>query len=328
MNYQHTPFISVAKRVFASLTIASVFVSCSKSVTTQQAEVQAANKAVPATEEQFNAMARTNNWANGVNLQPSYYNGGNPNFAWSLMKQQKKIGTVRIEIEPDKISQARSWISAAKSNGYNIICTYHKSSVLGSDNAGEVTAAANWWKANYNTLGGGFTINLINEWGSHNISANSFAAAYNAAIPTVRQVYGGAIIIDIPGYGQETATAAAAAKGSNGTKINDGNYVLSTHIYPGAYNQGKGRYMINADLDDMASAGKPCMVGEFGNSGGSGANWSGLVDYAKQKGWTVLAWSWNGDGGSMNMVSPSWAQNAGATSFSLSNYFQTAYSKL
>ena len=88
-----------------------------------------------------------------VRLQPSYYNGGNPNFGWSLMKAQKNIKTVRIEIEPSiSITQAKSWISQAKSNGFAIIATYHKASVLGSDPAADLTAAANWWNPNYKSL--------------------------------------------------------------------------------------------------------------------------------------------------------------------------------
>ncbi|MBO9201953.1 MULTISPECIES: glycoside hydrolase family protein [Niastella] len=272
----------------------------------------------------------TAGFGNGVNLQPSYYNGGNPNFGWSLMKQQTKIKTVRIEIEPGYVTQAKSWISQARSNGYAVIATYHKASVLGSDNAAELTAAANWWVANYANLAsaGSFTINLMNEWGSHNLSANAYASAYNNAISIVRRVYSGAIIIDLSGWGQETAIAAAAAKGTNGTKITDGNYILSAHIYPGSWNGGKGRYVNTSDIDDLASSGRPCMIGEFGNSGGSGADWSAIVDKARSKGWTVLAWCWNGDGGSMNMVTPSWATNGSATSFSLSSYFSVAYAKL
>ncbi|WP_223648982.1 cellulase family glycosylhydrolase [Hymenobacter psoromatis] len=265
---------------------------------------------------------------NGVNLQPSYYNGGNPNFGFSLMKQQSKIKTVRIEIEPGYETQAKGWISQAKSNGFAVIATYHKSSVLGSDNTGELATAGNWWKANYKTLGGNFTINLMNEWGSHNISSNTYAAAYNSAISSVRSVYSGPIIIDIPGYGQETATAAAAVKGTGGTKINDTNIILSAHVYPNGYNQGKGHTLQNADLDDLGSAGRPCIIGEFGNSPSGAANWSGIVSYAKSKGWTVLGWCWNGDGGSMNMVTPSWSSNATATSFSLSSYFNTVYNLL
>lgn len=258
---------------------------------------------------------------NGVNLQPSYYNGGNPNFGWSLMKQQVKIKTVRIEIEPDKVTQARNWIDQAKANGYAIIATYHKSSVLGSDDTAELTAAANWWKANYGALGGGFTINLMNEWGSHNLSANSYAVAYNNAIGIVRQVYGGPIIIDCSGYGQETAVVSSAVKGFNSTPISDTNIILSVHIYPNGYNQALSHNLQRSDLDDLASAGRPCIIGEFGWAPTGPVDWQDLVTYGKGKGWTVMGWAWNGDGGGMNMVNPSWASNGGATSFTLSSYF-------
>lgn len=262
---------------------------------------------------------------NGVNQQPSYYNGGNPNFGWSLLKQQSKVKTVRIEIEPGYVSQAKNWIAQAKANGYAVIATYHKSSVLGSDDATELAAAGTWWKNNYSALGGGFTVNLMNEWGSHTITPAAYAAAYNTAISSVRAVYSGPLILDIPGYGQETATAAAAVKGSSGTKITDTNIILSAHVYPNSFNQVKNHTLQTADLDDLASAGRPCLIGEFGNSPAGSADWAGLVNYAKSKGWTVLAWCWNGDGGSMNMVTPAWASNATATSFSLSAYFNQVY---
>lgn len=270
----------------------------------------------------------TAGFGNGVNLQPSYYNGGNPNFGFSLMKQQGKIQTVRIEIEPDKVSQAKNWIAQAKANGYAVIATYHKASVLGSDNVAELTAAANWWRTNYATLGGNFTINLMNEWGSHNLSANSFAVAYNGAISTVRQVYGGPIIIDCSGYGQETAVAASAVKGFNSTRLADTNIILSVHIYPNGYNQALNHNLQRADLDDLASAGRPCLIGEFGNTPAGPVNWQDLVSYGKGKGWTVLGWAWNGDGTGMNMVSPAWSSNGAATSFTLSAYFSQVYNLL
>ena len=269
-------------------------------------------------------------YPNGVNLQPSYYNNGNVNMGWSLMKSNGNIKSVRIEIEPGKETQAKTWISQARSNGYTVIATYHKASVLGSDSTSELSAAGNWWRSNYASLNsaGAINVNLMNEWGSHNISANAYASAYNTAISLVRSVYSGRIVIDIPGWGQETATAAAAIKGFNGTKINDTNIVPSIHEYPGAWNQGKNRYLNTADVDDLASAGRSLIVGEFGNSGGSGSDWSGVVDHAKSKGYSILGWAWNGDGGSMNMVTPSWASNATANSFSKSSYFSVIYNKL
>lgn len=282
--------------------------------------------------QHHSSLKLTNGWGNGVNIQPSYYNNGYPNLGTSLMKQQTKIKTVRIEIEPDKVTQAKSWIKELKSAGYNLICTYHKSSVLGTDSKSELIAAANWWKSNYAALAanGSFTINLMNEWGSHNVSAATVASYYNEAIAIVRQVYSGYIIIDAPGWGQESAILAAAVKGYNtgGVKINDTKIVLSLHIYPSAWNQAKNRWVNTSDIDDLASAGRPCIIGEFGNGGSGSCDWSAVVDYAKSKGWTILGWCWNGDGGSMNMVTPSWAQNPTATSFSLSSYFSVVYNKL
>jgi hypothetical protein len=266
---------------------------------------------------------------NGVNLQPSYYNGGNPNFGYSVMNAQTKIKSVRIEIEPDKVSQAKSWIAQAKSAGKTIIATYHKASVLGSDSASELATAGSWWRSNYATLAasGSFTVNLMNEWGSHNISSNSFASAYNTAISSVRSVYSGTIIVDASGWGQESHTMRCAITGCSGTKISDTKIAASMHIYAGGWNQGLNHWNQASDLDDMAAGGRACIIGEFGTGSGS-ADWAGITDAARNKGWSVLGWSWNGDGGSMNLVTPSWASNGGATSFSLSGYFSTVYNHL
>lgn len=263
----------------------------------------------------------------GVNLQPSYYNNGNPTFSWELMKQQSKIKTVRIEIEPDKVEQGKKWIQGAKENGYQVIATYHKYKVLGSDSEQDLLDAANWWKDNYASLGGDFIINLMNEWGSHDISASSYATAYNDALTIVRTVYQGAIIIDIPGWGQETYTAYQACKTSNPV-ILDTNIVLSAHIYTNGWNQGRNHNFQASDLDDISNSGRRGIIGEFGNGGGGAVDWSGCIDYAKSKGWGVLGWCWNGDGGTMNMVDPSWATNGSATSFSTNAYFNIIYNKL
>jgi mannan endo-1,4-beta-mannosidase len=268
--------------------------------------------------------------SNGVNLQPSYYNNGNVNFGWSLMNANTKIKTVRIEIEPGKETQARTWISQARSNGKLVIATYHKSSVLGSDSTSELTGGGNWWKANYGSLSsaGSIQVNLMNEWGSHNISSNSYASAYNTAISLVRSVYSSNIVVDIPGWGQETLTATQATTGANGTRLNDTNITLSAHVYPGAWNGAAGHTLNSTDLNNMgAGSGRSCMLGEFGSGSGS-ADWSGMVDNCRNNGWSVLGWAWNGDGGSLNMVTPSWASNPTATSFSASGYFSTVYNKL
>lgn len=264
---------------------------------------------------------------NGVNLQPAYYNSGYPNFGWSLMRSKGNIRRLRIEVDTSRVDvwAAKFYIDQAKANGYNdIIVTFHQYG--GSDNYNDLQTAANWWKNNYSKLGGGFTINLCNEWGSHNLSASSYASAYNAAISTVRSVYSGPIIMDIPGWGQETLTAYNAFKTSS-PRVNDGNVVVSTHIYPGNWNQGRGHTYNTSDMNDLANIGKTILVGEFGTGSGN-CDWSGCVNFAKSKGWGVLAWAWNGDGGSLNMVSPSWASQAWSDSYYTNSYFNTVYPKL
>jgi len=272
---------------------------------------------------------QTNNstLGNGVNLQPSYYNNGNVNFGWGLMQQQANITTVRIEIEPGRETHAAGWIADAQRNGYQVIATYHKHTANGSNDVNELLAAANWWVKNYQNLGGNFIINLMNEWGSHKMNSLDYALAYNQAIAIVRTVYNGPIVIDLPGWGQEVNRAYAAVTLTDPV-ITDTNIVLSVHIYLSSSNTGGGGTLVPADLDLLNSCGRPCIVGEFGAEGEGLCDWSVCVDHAKSLGWPVIGWCWNGDGEDFNMVSPSWKPGSFPSSFTLSPYFDTIYSKL
>lgn len=269
-------------------------------------------------------------FGDGVNLQPSYYADGRPAIGWDLMKRHKKIKTVRFEIEPDKAAQAKEWIAQAHGRGYAVIATYHKVSALGSDETSELLAAADWWRRHYAELSesGPFTVNLMNEWGSHKLSPSAYSNAYNDAISLVRKVYSGPIIIDVPGWGQETAVAADAVKGRRGAAIQDPGVILSVHVYPSGYNAALKRELRASDLDDLASAGRPCIIGEFGSGGEGKADWSGIVAHAKSLGWPVLGWAWNGDGGDMNMAAPSWSSEPRAAAYAPGPYFNAIYDRL
>lgn len=264
---------------------------------------------------------------NGVNIQPFYYNGGNPNLALPLMRQNTAIKTVRIMCSAGGVAQAKSWITQVRANGYTILATFQ--GVAGSDSVSALTSAANFWRTNYPSLsaGGSFWVNLCNEWSSHNVTANGFSSAYNSVIPIVRQVYSGRIIVDCGGWAQETTKMFDSITGSGGTtKINDAKIIASVHLYPGAFNGATGKGVTTADLDHLNTAGRLCIVGEFG--GTTSNSWVPLVDHAKALGWSLVGWSWNGDGGTMNMLSPAWASNGSATSFTKSSYFNTIYSHL
>jgi mannan endo-1,4-beta-mannosidase len=99
--------------------------------------------------------------------------------------------------------------------------------------------------------------------------------------------------------------------------------VLSAHIYPESWNQAAGHSVQPSDMDVLAGSGKPCIVGEYGTHTGQGpVNVISVVNRAKQVGcWAVLAWAWNGDGGSLNMVNPTWGQNPKSGYYSESSYF-------
>ena len=258
---------------------------------------------------------------NGVNLQPSYYHSGDVDLGWSLMEAYPKITTVRIEIEPFmNIETVKRWISEASANGYTIICTYHHYPHNVSTNVQTLVQGAQWWKQNYAALrsAGIFYVNLMNEWGGLSTTTEEYTKAYNQAIPILREVYNGPIIIDVCLAGSKTDVTVDAVNGKNGNKIQDDFIILSTHIY--GYS-----VQLKEDLDKMKGTGKKCIVGEFGRTPGS-QNWSSLVKYAKDQGWPIIGWAWNGDGDDLNMIGPQFSP-APAT-YVVSPYFDVIYELL
>lgn len=262
---------------------------------------------------------------NGVNIQASYYNNGSVTIGWELMKQYPEIKAVRIEIEPERAGQAVRWIREAHENGYQVIATYHESRQLGSNRVEHLQAAANWWVSHYKrfTNNGSIIINLMNEWGGHELSPKDYASAYNQAIATVRQVYNGTIIIDLPGFGHDIEIAAAAYP-----MIEDKNIVYSLHVYPNAVNVQEKRWINVQDLEYLRQAEMPCMIGEFGTRGFGGTDWCSIVEYAHEQNWAVFGWAWNGDGKGMNMVSPSWVSQPRAKEFEPTSYLEKIVASL
>lgn len=307
---------------------------------------------IPSTTEAATTLKAATTIGKGLNIQPSYYNNGNVDLAYDKLKlldTKSRIKTIRIEIEPYiPISQVNTWIPQTKTAGYQIIATYHKSGVLGTDNASELDEAANWWVTNYKEIkkaagSAQLVINLMNEWGSHNITATAYATAYNSAIKKVRGAkdynniaYSGPIIIDCPGWGQETVTTVNAVKGigtTNGVKITDTNIILSLHAYPQAWNQSAGHSLNASDVDYLKSSGRAIMIGEFGYQGSGSCDVTAVVNRANSLGYPVLGWCWNGGGtgDDMNMMSPAWKVSAWPyprTSIGASSYWSTIYNML
>jgi hypothetical protein len=85
--------------------------------------------------------------------------------------------------------------------------------------------------------------------------------------------------------------------------------------------------MIPADVVDLLEqTGRHCIVGEFGDVqpspvGSGQCDVKAVVEAAKGVGYkAVYGWAWNGDGGSLNMVSPSWSSNPVAAEYSVTEY--------
>ena len=262
---------------------------------------------------------------NGINIQASYYNGGRVNIGWELMAQYPEIEAVRIEIEPELVHQARNWIREAHENGYQVIATFHDAQKLGSDSKSELIKAAEWWEKHYEALSssGPIIINVMNEWGSHDISPEDYADAYNDAIGIIRTVYSGSLIVDVPGFGQATKIAADAY-----TYFEEKNIIFSVHIYTSAFNIEKKRWLSIEDLAYLDATGAQCMVGEFCDTSTGGVDWCTIVDHCYANGWPIFGWAWNGDGGNMNMIEPHWKDNPLAATFQPTEFMKTVTDKL
>jgi len=296
-------------------------------------------------------------FGDGVNILPSYSCNGDQNLGWDLMNKHDKIQTVRIEMEPpqknrgDNLEMAdlKRWIDEANWNGKDVIATFHHKPYIGSDSKSDLMEAAQWWADNYWYLSQDtdFRINLCNEWGDHNLGRWTYQDAYNDAITKIRNntSYSGDIVIDCPGWGQNTHVAADAAG-----DLTDDNLILSSHIYPTAYNGDQNRNVQPSDMDYLSNndGGYPCMLGEFGDESccdKGDTDWSAIVDRANELDFPVFGWVWNGyedpqydengdpcEDGCL-MAWPAWgnsSQNGCSrdTFYERDSHFNTIYSKL
>jgi len=241
------------------------------------------------------------------------------------MKSYPEIQALRIEIEPYRVQQARQWIKEAHEHGYQVIATYHDSQKLGSDSRDDLMDAVNWWEDYYTMLSssGPIIINIINEWGSHDISPEDYAGAYNEAIERIRSFYKGKLIVDVPGWGQATKIAADAYP-----LFEEQDFTYSIHVYTSAFNIEQKRWLSHEDLAYLDATGADCMVGEFCDTATGGADWCTIIDECYANNWPLFGWAWNGDGGSMNMTEPHWSKEPLATEFRPTEFMKVITDKL
>ncbi|QLG48100.1 cellulase family glycosylhydrolase [Natrinema halophilum] len=245
-----------------------------------------------------------------------------------MNQHRDSIHTLRIELEPPErgesqadVAEQRRWIEEGYEEGYELIATYHHYPHNGQSDPQYLQNAADWWVEQYDALSSNaeFTINLMNEWGGHDVGASEWASAYTDAIATVRKGtdYTKPIVVDAPGYGQNVH---AAAEGVH--EIDDDNIIISTHVYGVAYNAGAGESLRSEHLDHLDDQGYPCLIGEFGTRRPGSTDATAVIQHANELDWPVIAWAWNGDGETppMNMASPAWSESCSGP-YSASDYF-------
>lgn len=295
----------------------------------------------------------------GVNLQPSYYNGGNVNVGWALMAANPKIKAVRIEIDRGAFNfnlSAHTRIideALSRSNIQKVIITYHDSTCLGCSDGTKLNAAANFFKNNQTALrlsNAKIRINLFNEWGGHNLAGVTWGNNINNAIGIIRNAgINRTIIVDAPGLGQGAVRAAAGLK-----QVTHSAVVPSMHIYQSCYDEGSksdadliAAGLTPADkgtglgeclpkyMNALVAAGRGMVMGEFGTrhpkpeDNASINTYKGLITHGRGLG-DIYAWAWNGDGERSNMVQPTWKNNptAAESAFIKAGYFAEVYSYL
>ena len=163
----------------------------------------------------------------------------------------------------------------------------------------------------------------MNEWGSHDISPEDYADAYNEAISYIRTFYDGNLIVDVPGFGQATKIAADAY-----VYMEDDKFTYSIHVYTSAFNREQERWLSHEDLVYLNDTGADCMVGEFCDNSTGGTDWCSIIDNCYANGWPLMGWAWNGDGGHMNMVTPHWEDDPLATHFEPTSFLKVITDKL
>jgi mannan endo-1,4-beta-mannosidase len=138
-------------------------------------------------------------------------------------------------------------------------------------------------------------VNIANEWGAWESTAEEWVQAYRPAISILRDAgINHTLVIDANDNGQRGATIVAEGAGLLEADPQH-NLLFSTHMYQAYTNPQSIRDVMRAaQRDDV-----PLIVGEFGFQHGEptpiAVPYTAMVDEAARIGLGYLAWSWTGN---------------------------------
>ena len=198
------------------------------------------------------------------------------------------------------LASVQTAINLCKSNKLVCVLEDHDTTGYSGSGGGSLANAVSYWRSLQSILTGQenwVIINIGNEPWSDTNTSGWVSATKNAIVSMRNAGFRHALMVDGPGWGQDTdhtmlnnATSVEAADPMHNT-------IFSVHMY-NVYASGS---TVDSYIASFYNTGMPFVIGEFGSTQ-SGASSSDDADEimadAQSRGIGYMGWSWSGNGGS------------------------------
>lgn len=228
---------------------------------------------------------------------------------------------IRINIGDGTASErdGNSWLSYTDKNTLKwlislceenkLVGVFSPHNQTGSNSTSDLLNAANYWAGMADVMNahrGTVLLNITNEWMSEE-NAEKWADSYVQAIKIIRDAgIKNTIVVDVAGYGQG-ASVLAADEGSHARRViaadTENNIMFSIHMY---HCSAQNPTIARRNMDYALDLNVPLLIGEIAYEhklgkeawpNGGAVAWHAVLDYAREKNVSWLAWSWGGNGG-------------------------------
>jgi Cellulase (glycosyl hydrolase family 5) len=240
----------------------------------------------------------------GLNIDDAYTNGGGGSLAQSLAGlAAANVNAIRFNVYQNfSLTIMEAQISGAITNQQVPIVTVQNvvgtsgNKLSGDTSVADLNAVVTQWINSFSALQPYFkhlVLNIANEWGP---GGQPWATAYITAVRNLRNAgYTCPLMIDAPGYGQDSGTLLSyAAQVFNADPQK--NIIFSLHAYGSAGSFISGSPNVFQQLDALAlSSGMAFAIMEFGSNAGNGgsATPAQIVNAANTAGLGWAGWVWD-----------------------------------
>ena len=180
----------------------------------------------------------------------------------------------------------------------NLIVTLEIHDYTGYNDPSNIDSAVEYWKSLKDILNANkdyVIVNIANEWLGDWDQSHLWVPTYSKAVKDLRDAgIENVLMVDAPGYGQQTAPAINGAKQILQADPQN-NTMFSIHMYSVA---GADESTVKNNIDSMLNQGVCTVIGEYGNfQNGGNVDEKTIMSYSKDRNVGIMAWSWKGNGG-------------------------------